>query len=118
MAKHLPISFISVTKMDLRQKTPDIRPTTEITRYEIRRNDDGSAIILAIVLTTLLAIIGVLFLFSSRVNSVATSAAGDNEDLKLAVDTVVAQISEVLTRNVPGVEPKQAHITIIPTPAH
>ncbi|MGD0597216.1 MAG: hypothetical protein ABSA64_06800 [Sedimentisphaerales bacterium] len=72
------------------------------TKYEIR---NGSAIILAIVLTTLLAILGVLFLLSSRVDSVATSAVGDNQDLKLAVDTVVAQISEVLTRNVPGVNP-------------
>jgi hypothetical protein len=65
---------------------------------------NGSAIILAVVLTTLLAIIGVLFLFSSRVDSVATSAVGDNHDLKLAVDTVVAQISEVLTNNVPRVD--------------
>jgi len=65
----------------------------------------GSAIILAIVLTTLLAMVGVLFLLSSRVDSVATSAIGGNEDLKLAVDTVVAKISEVLTRDVPGVDP-------------
>jgi len=65
----------------------------------------GSAIILAVVLTTLLAIIGVLFLFSSRVDSVATSSVGDNHDLKLAVDTVVAQISKVLTNNVPGIDP-------------
>ena len=44
-------------------------------------------------------------MFSSRVDSVATSAVGDNHDLKLAVDTVIAQISEVLTHNVPGVDP-------------
>jgi DNA uptake protein ComE-like DNA-binding protein len=67
---------------------------------DARRN--GSAIILAIVLTTLLAMLGVLFLLSSRVNSVATSAVGDNQDLKLAVDSVVAQISQVLASNVPG----------------
>ena len=105
MAKHLPISFIWATKMDSRQIS-EIRHVAERrarfgnTKYEIR---NGSAIILAIVLTTLLAIIGVLFLLSSRVDSVATSAVGGNEDLKLAVDTVVAQISEVLTLNVPGV---------------
>ncbi|MGD1041823.1 MAG: hypothetical protein ABR913_02030 [Sedimentisphaerales bacterium] len=107
MAKHLPISFIWVTKMDSRQISK-IRNTTRsgaqgpLRKYEIR---NGSAIILAIVLTTLLAILGVLFLLSSRVDSVATSAVGDNQDLKLAVDTVVAQISEVLIRNVPGVDP-------------
>jgi len=70
---------------------------------DTRRN--GSAIILAIVLTTLLAILGVMFLLSSRVDSVATSAIGGNEDLKLAVDTVVAQISEAITRDVPGADP-------------
>ena len=70
---------------------------------DARRN--GSAIILAVVLTTLLAIIGVLFLLSSRVDSVATSAVGDNENLKLAVDTVVAQISQKLVLDTPGVDP-------------
>jgi hypothetical protein len=65
----------------------------------------GSAIILAIVLTTLLAILGVMFLLSSRVDSVATSAIGGSADLKLAVDTVVAQISESITRDVPGADP-------------
>ncbi len=82
----------------MRQKTEDRRQKTE----RFRR---GSAIILAVVLTTLLAILGVLFLFSSRVDSVATSAVEDNHDLKLAVDTVVSQISNVLTHNVPGVDP-------------
>ena len=92
MAKLLPISFIWVTKM--RQKTEDRRQETE----RFRR---GSAIILAIVLTTLLAMLGVLFLLSSRVDSVTTSAIGDNQDLKLAVDTVISQISEVISLDVP-----------------
>ncbi len=65
----------------------------------------GSAIILAVVLTTLLAILGVLFLFSSRVDSAATSAVGANHDLKLAVDTVVAQISQKLVLDTPGINP-------------
>ncbi len=94
--------------MDLRRKTPDRSlPAEAITKagQKTERLRCGSAIILAVVLTTLLAIIGVLFLFSSRVDSVATSAVGDNHDLKLAVDTVVAQISEILTHNVPGVDP-------------
>ena len=46
-----------------------------------------------------------LFLFSSRVDSVATSAVGNNEDLKLAVDTVVAHISQKLVLDTPGVDP-------------
>ncbi|MGA2324242.1 MAG: hypothetical protein ABSG22_10385 [Sedimentisphaerales bacterium] len=97
----------------MRQKTEDrrrpLRPfgTGEISpkAEKTERLRRGSAIILAIVLTTLLAMLGVLFLLSSRVDSVATSGVGDNQDLKLAVDTVVAQISEVLTHNVPGVDP-------------
>jgi Helix-hairpin-helix motif len=97
MAKLLHISFISVIKMTHKTKN-ERRVTSGERRFK------GSAIILAVVLTTLLAIIGVLFLFSSRVDSVATSAVGDNHDLKLAVDTVVAQISEVLTNNVPRVD--------------
>jgi hypothetical protein len=64
------------------------------------RPKTGSAIILAIVLTSLLAIIGVLFLISSRVDSIATSAIADSKDLTLAVDTVIAQISQDLTLDV------------------
>jgi hypothetical protein len=75
--------------------------------HDARRS--GSAIVFAIVLTTLLAILGVLFLLSSRVDSVSTSGVGDNQDLKLAVDSVVAQISEVLTRGVPGVDPNNTY---------
>ena len=112
MAKHLPISFIWVTDMTRKTiKNPKSEILPAVVSTKAGRNPKfaaerrGSAIILAIVLTTLLAIIGVLFLFSSRVDSIATSAVGGNEDLKLAVDTVVAQISEVLTHNVPGVDP-------------
>jgi hypothetical protein len=84
------------------------RKTTKNPKSEIRNPKfaafrRGSAIILAIVLTTLLAILGVLFLFSSRVDSAATSAAGNNEDLKLAVDSVVAKISQKLFIDSPGI---------------
>jgi hypothetical protein len=102
MAKLLPISFIWVIKMTHKAKN-ERRATSDERRFK------GSAIILAVVLTTLLAIIGVLFLFSSRVDSVATSAVGDNHDLKLAVDTVVAQISQVLTHSAPGIDPNSAY---------
>jgi DNA uptake protein ComE-like DNA-binding protein len=64
------------------------------------RSQRGSAIILAIVLTTLLAIIGVLFLISSRVDSIATSSIADNKDLTFAVDSVIAQISRDLTADI------------------
>jgi len=63
----------------------------------------GSALILAVVLTSLLAIIGVLFVLVSRVDKMATSSIAANQELNLAVETLVAQISQELTLDVPGV---------------
>ena len=63
----------------------------------------GSALILAVVLTSLLAIIGVLFVLVSRVDKMATSSIAENQELNLAVETVVAQVSQELTLDVPGV---------------
>ncbi|GAG37844.1 unnamed protein product, partial [marine sediment metagenome] len=65
----------------------------------------GSALILTVVLTSLLAIIGVLFVMSSRVDKMATSAISDTKELGLAVDTVVAKISRLLVQDIPGVDP-------------
>jgi hypothetical protein len=61
--------------------------------------------ILAVVLTSLLAIIGVIFLLSSRVDSVSTSAIADNVDLWLSIDNVITQINKDLALDVPGVDP-------------
>lgn len=62
----------------------------------------GSALILTVVLTSLLAIVGVLFVMVSRVDKMATSAISENKELNLAVDTVVAKISRELVLDVPG----------------
>lgn len=63
----------------------------------------GSALILTVVLTSLLAIVGVLFIMTARIDRMATSAAMENQQLNLAVDTVVAQVSEILVVDTPGV---------------
>ncbi len=105
MARRLHISFIWATKMDTRH---NIRCEIRSTQYA--RQSSGSAIILAVVLTSLLAIVGAIFLLSSRVDSIATSAIADNEDLNLAVDTVISQISEVLADDVPQVDANGAYI--------
>lgn len=63
----------------------------------------GSALILTVVLTSLLAILGVLFLLTMRMDRMATSATSQNRQLDLAVETVVAQIGNVLAEDVPGV---------------
>ena len=62
----------------------------------------GSALILTVVLTSLLAIVGVLFLMISRVDRVATSAVSENRQLDLAVDAVVETICHHLIWDVPG----------------
>jgi hypothetical protein len=68
-----------------------------------KRNFVGSALILAVVLTSLLAIIGVMFVMIARVDKMATSAISENKELNFAVETVVAKISQELTLDVPGV---------------
>jgi hypothetical protein len=76
-------------------------------RVENRRSANtslrGSALILAVVLTSLLAIVGVLFVMASRVDSMATSAVAETKELDFAVDTILANISRELVLDVPGV---------------
>jgi len=63
----------------------------------------GSALILAVVLTSLLAIVGVLFVMISRIDKMATSTISEYKELNFAVEAVVAKISEELALDVPGV---------------
>jgi len=64
---------------------------------------DGSALILAVVLTSMLALIGILFVMAGRIENTASSAVSENKDLDLALDSVVAQIKDILAADVPGV---------------
>ncbi len=98
MAKPLPTLFIWVINMP---RTKIINPNSEVRNPRPSRFRSASALILAIVLTSLLAIVGVVFLLSSRVDSIATSAITDNKDLDLAVDTAIAHVSEALSLDVP-----------------
>ena len=61
----------------------------------------GSALIMTIVLTVLLAIVGTLFVLMARTEKVATSARSENEELKLAAESIVGTISQKLTDDVP-----------------
>ena len=63
----------------------------------------GSALILTVVLTTLLALVGVLFALTSRLDRIASTATSQNRALGMAVDSVVTIISEQLVQDVPGV---------------
>jgi len=62
----------------------------------------GSALILAVVLTSLLAVIGMIFIMTARIDRMSTSAISDNKDLNAAVGAVVAKISHKLAMDVPG----------------
>ncbi len=62
----------------------------------------GSALILAVVLTSLLAIVGVLFVLVTRIDKISTSAISDSKELDFAIETVIAKISQELVLDVPG----------------
>jgi len=62
----------------------------------------GSALILTVVLTSLLAIVGVLFVMVTRIDKMGTQAVSENRELTFAAETVTAEISELLAQDVPG----------------
>ena len=72
-------------------------------KYSQSQFNTGSALILTVVLTSLLAIVGVLFLMVARVDKMATSSISENRELNFAVETVVTKISQELVMDVPGV---------------
>ncbi len=60
----------------------------------------GSALILVVVLTSLLSILAVMFMLSSRVDKIAASAISGNKELDFGIDSVVAKISQQLVEDV------------------
>ncbi len=80
-------------------------PGMNSTNWNFSKNglSSGSALILAVVLTSMLAIVGVLFVMMARVDKVATSAIVENRELHLAIETVIARISQRLVSDIPGV---------------
>ena len=62
----------------------------------------GAALILVVVVTVLLAVIGTMFLMTSRVSEMETVAVTDQRDLRAAVQTVVGRIDEVLVKDLFG----------------
>ena len=75
----------------------------QITSHERQAMSDecfGSALILTVVLTSLLAIVGVLFVMVARVDKIATTAISENKELDFAVETLIAKISQELVSDV------------------
>ena len=73
-------------------------------KTENRKSDNrrGSALILVVVVTVLLAVVGVMFLMVSRASELETGAVIQSKDLDSAVDSVVAKIKEVLMQDLFG----------------
>ncbi len=69
----------------------------------------GSALILTVVLTSLLAIVGVLFVMAVRIDKMATAATATSRELDFALETVMARINEVLVADVPGVRDNEEY---------
>ncbi len=63
----------------------------------------GSALLLTVVLTSLLGIIGIVFVLSTRLEKLSTSAILENKELEQAVDSILSKLSEQLVLDVPGV---------------
>jgi len=63
----------------------------------------GSALILTVVLTSLLAVIGVLFALLSRLDRMAATAMVQERQLDLATDAVIGSIGRQLVLDAPGV---------------
>jgi hypothetical protein len=83
-------------------KTAKTKPPKSVSRFTLHESASASALIIAVVLTSLLAIIGVMFVMIARVDKMATSAISENKELNFAVETVVAKISQELVLDVPG----------------
>ncbi|MHC4844029.1 MAG: hypothetical protein ACYTEE_09535, partial [Planctomycetota bacterium] len=78
------------------------------TRKE-KRKSIGSALILTIVLTSLLAIVGALFIIGSQVDKISSSSVMDSQDLSSAVQTILARLSQEMAEDVPGVAEGQEY---------
>ena len=84
-------------------------------KLRIKKNSEfnrctGSALILAVVLSTLLALVGVLFVLAARINQMGTSAISENKELDFAVDSVISDASQQLALDIPGlVNPDQEY---------
>jgi hypothetical protein len=68
-----------------------------------QRPQRGSALLLTVVLTSLLAIVGVLFVMSTRLDKIGSVATGQSKQLDMAVDAVLDELTEQLVLDVPGV---------------
>lgn len=82
------------------------------TRQTREARSTGSALILTVVLTTVLAIVGILFVMLSRMDRISATASSQARQLDLAVDAVIAAIDDQLAQDTPGVVLDQAGMPV------
>lgn len=75
-----------------------------------KQGQKGSALILVVVVTVLLAVVGVMFLMVSRAGQMESAAVVQSKDLDAAVQTVVSRIDEVLAADLFGINPARPDI--------
>jgi len=75
-----------------------------------RQLHKGSALILVIVVTVLLAVVGVMFLMISRAGQMESAAVIQSKDLDAAVQTVLSRIDDVLVADLFGTNPARPGI--------
>lgn len=63
----------------------------------------GSALILVVLLTSILAVVGVLFVMSSRIEAMSTTAIKQEKDLDSAIDSIVTKLADELVLDTPGI---------------
>ncbi len=90
---------------DISHKSQVISRRLSVDRHLEVRLEKGTAFILVVMLVTLLAVIGTMFLLRARVGRLSASAMRQNSELNNAADTVVAAISQQLIVDTPGVDP-------------
>ena len=69
-------------------------------KFTNNKHRRGSALILVVVLTALLAVIGTIFLLSSRVESMSTSGIAENKALESAIDDIIGKIRSSLNTGI------------------
>ncbi|MFC1763767.1 hypothetical protein ACFL6U_17040 [Planctomycetota bacterium] len=67
------------------------------------RQKTGSALILTVVLTSLLALVGVLFAMVSRLDKNTARSLGDSRRLDLAVESLLVEIGDKLITDIPDI---------------
>ncbi len=69
----------------------------------------GSALILTVVLTSMLAIVGVLFVMAARIDKMSTTAATESREITCAIDTILTRIDRELVMDIPIVTSDQEY---------